>query len=257
MPDQPAGTNHFLDRVRAFAQSARVPTRAGRRCIDGRYPPGSADSGRLARPGGDLGYLLAVLAANRALRLGWDVETCAARVYRAVTALDGGFFIHTDHLARSFFSPVHDAAGCGHISASVQNPTAYGLDANETIQACDRALELARRDGALHTTVLEEQHAEQAVLLVRGRAHSLESSLPGYGQYFLYDSDRDREFLGKLAAALGFSGGDARELSRISRRQLDASLSLLAGSLPLFTVAVDGDEPEVQPGAGEFATGMP
>jgi len=51
----------------------------------------------IARPGADLGYVLALLAVSHDRDLGLSPVDAVDAVYRAVTADGGTFFIHTDH----------------------------------------------------------------------------------------------------------------------------------------------------------------
>ena len=72
-----------LHTVERYIQASLTPAKDGRKCVDGRYLPNQS-AGMISRPGGDCGYVMALLALNSKKKLGLTPEQCFNAVYKAV-----------------------------------------------------------------------------------------------------------------------------------------------------------------------------
>jgi hypothetical protein len=229
-----------------------VPASPGRRCVDGRYQAGQA-SGRLARPGADLGYLLATLAACRARGSTAPATEIADAVFSAVTADGGGFALHTDE-ATGVVTGVgqRPKLGCLHVTAALDpaNAGAYypgggAAASNDAATAVGRILERRERGDRVEIVTLYGKPRETAVLIVSGTGRSVE---PGQAGYLVFDETRDRAYMADVLAprltGLGISFDD---LEVASRRQLAATLQIAAPHATVWRVDLDGPEPVIEP----------
>lgn len=237
MPGEETG----VTTVEKFVQENLVPTKVGRRCVDGRYESDSEESGTTARPGGDFGYVMALLAQNDSLGLGLTPEESAEKIYLAVTSDGTDFSMHTDHHA-SFPNQEGEtsAIGCGHIAKALNPTTNSGYEASsEDVQ---RALNQIRGKvlvrGRIHLAVLEGEHAEKGVLIVTGTKVTVNPS-NGESMYFVYDQTRDHEYMKDLVARMNIPGLTAEEFIEASNQQLGATLKNLASGLPQFLINAD------------------
>src|SRR5205814_1274014 len=76
----------------------------------------SQATGMIARPGGDAGYVMALLALNRKKHLGLTPEQCFNAVYKAIAKQHGRFCMHTDHHVDPDSHTHHGLIGCGHLA---------------------------------------------------------------------------------------------------------------------------------------------
>lgn len=215
----------------------------GRKCVDGRYESGE-ESGRLARPGGDFGYVMALLEANQKKNLGLTPEQCVDAVYKAVTENNGQFYMHTDEHAEH--AGPH-TIGCGHISKAIINK-----EDEEFAAAVAQALQYTRgkmADGKIHMATLTGEHLEQGVLEVTGTKKTVNP----IGRFFVYDKTRDIQFLQELFHHMQIKDLEFKNLADAAERQTQATLKQLAPGLPVFKVNTDSEtKPEVTP-AGHVA----
>lgn len=149
---------HVFDLVQENRYRPENPVLA--RCIDGRYKASPALPA-LAFPGGDAGELLVLFSAGRSY--GFEIDRTKA--WEALVATVGGvkkLGFHTDTHAASGVP----LAGCGHIKQISLDPGAYNVDADDvafTVEAFAKAVKEGARE-----TVLEGEHEEGALLLIRG-----------------------------------------------------------------------------------------
>jgi hypothetical protein len=151
------------------------------RCIDGRYQSTSEveeerSDGKtsevklepLAKPGADIGDLMMVFAANK--EYGLEIES--KNIFKAVLETVGGFEnfrFHTDyHNQQSFL-------GCRHFKQGLNDPQAYGL-AEDDIATISQFLSKIKKKGATGK-VLEGEHLESAVLIIKGDSWSISPQL--------------------------------------------------------------------------------
>ena len=229
--------------VEQFVQENLVRTREGRRCVDGRYAKDSEDSGVIARPGGDFGYVMALLAENESQWLGFTPEGCAEKVFSAITADGSAFSMHTDHHA-SF--PNQDgetsSIGCGHIAKALSPTTnnGYGVSSEHVQRALNYIRGKILASKRVHLADLEGEHAEKGVLIVTGTKVTVDPS-DGKSMYFVYDQTRDVEYMRALVAKMNIPGVTTEGFIEASNKQLGATLKNLASGLPQFTVNADSD----------------
>lgn len=223
--------------VERHIQAGVVAARGGRRCIDGRYLPASPDSGRLARPGADFGCVLALLATNRGLGLGWSVEACARRVFEAVVKTNGVFSMHSAAAGPGNGRVAHcGLEGCRHIALSTTAPDDFELDAAEVRRAYDFVTTDAGFAAQLYMAVLGGENRESAVLVVQDRERSFEPRDADGRTYFVYDRARDEDFTAALARRMALSPDAAPAFRQAARRQALTTLRALARRVPVFVV---------------------
>jgi hypothetical protein len=235
-----------LQEAKNYVQRATVPAIEGRKCVDGRYQH-DQQSGMLARPGGDFGYVMALLAVNNTLKLGLTPRECFEKVYRAVTSdQKGKFGMHTDQHANSEDGHKVKAIGveptiigCGHIAKACNEEfsEAYGLEPYELRELVDAARERLHEGGAIDMVTLAGDHAEKGVLII----DSQDSSVDPYdseqkSMYFIYDRMRDEIFMKKLVETLALQGLTYESLKDAADKQLQTTLRILAPGAPMFVV---------------------
>lgn len=214
------------------------------RCIDGRYENTGALA-MIAKPGGDVGDVMALFGALNFLKISLPNEAVLAIVVEAVGGAQH-FNFDTDDQTE----PTDFAAGCDHFAQARFNPEAYGLTA-EQISFISMQLPLLVQQGAKQE-VLHGGHAEQAVIVVDSETHSV-SPLLHLGENvratFVYQKTLHTEQLDGLARKLQealASAGQVIEQDALrtaiydtSAKQFATTLQLLAKNLPVFTALID------------------
>lgn len=199
----------------------------GRKCVDGRY---QSEENGIATPGGDFGYVLALMAVKPELTgiQAFDL------VYNAVVGSDGKgtFYMHTD---------THGGIiGCGHVGKALvpENADAYGVDAAKVEEAVVYAKQrIADGDSHIIMVPLKGTHKEKGVFRVHGSNYTIASSDAADDEkmYFIYDVDRDKDYIRGLARKLGVS---FKEFYDKHNKQLEVILRLLASGKPVYDVDI-------------------
>lgn len=215
-----------LETVLEHVQAETVPATTGRRCVDGRYGRGE-EIGRLARPGGDFGYVMALLKVNREKSLGLTPQQCVDAVHKAVAPDGGKFFMHTD----DHESHTH-TIGCGHIAGAVND--------GDIAEALAYVLQ---KGDALRLVRLKGQHAERAVLKILGLKKTVNSQ--GKDMFFIYDAERDKKFIRQLVSRMNIPNLTASDLQKTADEQTNATLQRLALGQPIYEINADDDEPTI------------
>ena len=247
------GADTDADAVLQHVRTHCFPASPGRRCFDGRYQPGQA-SGRIARPGADLGYVLAALAACRAGGSTVTGEEVADAVLAAV--IEGGetFALHTDDatgLARTGETS-RPVLGCRHVTAAIDPgfSSAYfpgeGDMTRDSAAAVARVLERWERGDRIDVVTLRGAPRDTDILINTGTRVTVE---PGSAGYFVYDETRDRYYMmeklaPRLAPHLGIGFDD---LWSAAQRQFQTTLQVAVPGFMRWRVNADGPEPIVEP----------
>lgn len=246
-----------LEEAQAYVQGAlreAKPEDMRARCIDGRYPEGSA---AIAMPGGDAGLFAVGLAAARRMRAeGGNISDEAVR--DAVFETVGGktkFNFHTDNHTMEKGGEIR-FDGCGHCRLLKERLQDYQLDKQQA-DFFAQTLEEVNAEG-VQPDVLEGSHAERAVMIVstknaNGKAWALDSQTRLNGaaetQAFVYESTLAQKRFDTLAANLAKATGAEQErlatyMQEIGQKQLALTAEVLAAHLPVFQVTVDGESGE-------------
>lgn len=228
--------------VEQFVRNNLVPSKKGRRCVDGRYPKDSTSSGTLARPGGDFGHVMALLAVNQSQNLGLTPEECVESVFLAVLEDGSEFSMHTDHhvpFPNEKGTTVQ--IGCGHVAKAMDQTTnsGYGVNSENVQKALERIQEMIKTGKAVHLDSLDGEHAEKGVLVITGTKMTVDPS-DRRSMYFVYDQIRDVENLRDIVAKINIPGLTTEKFTEATNKQLGATLKNLALGLPQFTVNADG-----------------
>lgn len=221
-----------LENATRFVRENLVSAVAGRKCVDGRYQD---SDGMIARPGGDFGYVMVLLALNKAKGFHLTPGQCVEKVYMALGDHNNRFYMHTDtHAAAN-----HGLPGCGHIAKAmdVKLAESYGLKPME-VQAALMSINLLQR---VQNVILQGEHREQGVLVITGEKSPVRSQ-NGEKMYFIYDQTRDERLMRDLVGRMGIPGLIAEDFIEVSQKQLAATLQQLAKGKPIFEV--DADDPE-------------
>lgn len=244
-------TTSEIESIRSYAENNRVAAQEGRKCVDGRY---SADqgTGMIARPGGDFGYVMALMAVSDEVNLGLRPQECFDKIYSLVTGDGGQFYMHTDHHADPEDNSGHQdhlpLIGCGHIAkASVPDMAKmYGVDPLEIKEVVGYARDEQNAGKNITMVNLSGEHQEKDVLVVRGENQTLN---PHNEQemHFLYDQDRDETFMKGLVGRLQQTGVPVtyEQFKAASDRQLNATLQILAGGKAMYQVNLQDMKPTV------------
>lgn len=228
-----------LEEVKNFIEVYRYPVSSqetnNARCIDGRYR--GNDLAPLARPGGDFGSLMEIVAANESLQLGLSDEA----IEKIMLSQTGGyehFHIHSDtHHEKN-------AEGCGHIREAFHDPVSYELtDAGSTF--LKNFFEQFEKKGG-KMTVLDGEHGEGAVVIVKGN----EWSIAPDGKAFIYHKTLDDGRRRRIAHAMASYVNPALSvdeqylydiLTRIADVQRMETVRRLADSLPIYEAQFSKD----------------
>ncbi|MGH7202969.1 MAG: hypothetical protein ACREHC_00825 [Candidatus Levyibacteriota bacterium] len=234
-----------------YIQKNTVAVRDGRKCVDGRYPPETA-SGMLARPGGDCGYVMALLALNKKKNLGMTPEQCLNAVYNVICKkLHGAFCMHTDHHVDPELEELNDKMhqtliGCGHLAKATKQllREPYDVDNDDVKKIIAYAKNLAEVSDHVEMVNLNGDHKEEGVLLVDSERYTV-NACDETKQYFIYDKTRDDVFMKKLVDAMALPGVTFEDMQAESDIQLQATLHNLAKGLPLYNISYTGKTPTV------------
>lgn len=242
-------TEQALEEARAFVDANVILARPGRKCVDGRYKPGQAD-GKIARPGGDWGYVEVLLALREEGVIDLSPEACIYAVLHAVKQIGDTFCMHTDHHAdptRAYHK--NTSIGCGHIAkaAEPKNASLYVLSSEDVKKALLYTRELdAIDDKSIDMVRLRGEHKERGVLIINSEKYTVWSSDKENVMYFIYDKTRDEAFMKKLVKTLAIEGLFYKDFKRVSDIQLQATLELLAAGKPMFEITFDDATSEVR-----------
>lgn len=203
------------------------------RCIDGRYignnlPP-------LARPGGDAGSLMEMLAINDTLSLGLK----NAEVANRLVAIVGGyerFHFHTD-----MHHPTK-IIGCGHIKEVLQNHTSYGLTIVSVTFLQDFLNTITEKGASI--TILNGDHTEGALLIVKGEDWSVEPDNKIFVYHKTLDDQRRKLIAHQMIQYIDPKLQVEEEylydmLSQISDNQRMETVKRLAEGLPIYEVVFE------------------
>ena len=213
------------------------------RCIDGRYLP-NEETPAFAVPGGAAGYFMLIYAVLNDL----GVNLRSSRVAEIVTELLGGvskICCHTDSHDHSLYQG--PAAGCGHFLLSHKDPAKYGLNEDQVKLISFEMGQLFNK-GA-NEVVLQGNHAEQAVLLVRSDNWSILPSVEKGGvkkEVFVLHETFHRNNLKKLTG-LFLKEFESNSITKSpdeieqsvngwATRQLLATAGAVASNLPIFAI---------------------
>lgn len=237
-----------LEKTISYISRNIVNAREGRKCVDGRYLP-TQGGGMIARPGGDCGYVMALLAVNKKKGLGLSPEQCFNAVYKVVSrGVNGHFCMHTDHHADPNSVTHKGLIGCGHVAKAALKNLSDEYDVNG--DDIERFIVYARNIADIMPTMelvnLEGDHQEVGVLVVHSEKYTVNAEDPNLGRmYFIYDEERDTKFLKKLVDEMAIVGVNFAEMKTESDLQLTATLHNLAKGLPIYNVSFTGSSPLV------------
>jgi hypothetical protein len=226
-----------------YIQKNTISTKAGRKCVDGRYE-NDRNSGMIARAGGDLGYVMALLSLSETKNLGLSPIDCFEKVYSALSHMGEEFYAHTDtHSEEDSTSLI----GCGHAGKPTNPELAplFKLQSEDMTMLVKYMKNKAQSDPKIHIVVLPGSHKETGVIVVTGIKNTVKAH-DAHNMYFIYDKNRDDMFMEKLFIELGIETIPLDEFKKVSDIQLGATLELLAKGLPIFEVNADTDMPEVK-----------
>jgi hypothetical protein len=227
------------DRAVEYIKASVVPVREGRKCVDGRYLPNQA-KGLIARPGGDSGYVMALIAVNRKKKLGLTAQECLCAVYNAVTKHKGKFYLHTDHKCDPDNHSHHGLIGCGHLAkaATMQGCRKYDVTSKDIKTLVYHVRFLCNVSSDIEMVNLDGDHKEEGVLIVRSQKYTILADNPSLSEmYFVYDQDRDVDFMRKLVRTMNIPGITYGDMKQESDLQLHQTLQNLASGLPIYEVS--------------------
>ncbi len=241
-----------LEKTRRFVEQNTVPARKGRRCVDGRYDSTvDSNTGMISRPGGDFGYVMALMRVNTELNLGLSTQECFEAIYEVVTRDDDNFYMHTDHHADPLTSDDHENTdhpliGCGHASKATNEDLAplFGVNAQDMRDLITFVKQASSEDEKIVIVNLPGDHDEKGVLSISSENLSVRSQ-NGDTMYFLYDEKRDNDFMKDLVEKLDIDGLSFDGFKNAADSQLNAILELLAKGLPVYSVTGDSQNPHV------------
>lgn len=232
-----------INQILEFVKNNKVKSKDGFICVDGRYKS-NFYAGMLSRPGGNFRGIMVLLSLRK--KLGLTVGRCVDIAVEAVESMGITFNMHTDDHEKA-----HDLAsiGCGHI-AKAEDPEfskLYKVDPEDVKLALTYLRIKLEGRKYYKLAELEGSHKEQGVLVVTGEKYTVNHCDPKSGEmYFVYDKARDEEYTRKLWGRLNLKKLSWKEFSELNEVQLNATLKLLAKDLPIYSVDLDGKDPEVK-----------
>lgn len=237
-----------LERTIDYVEKNVVQAHEGRKCVDGRYLPDQA-TGMVARPGGDSGYVMALMAVCKKKNLGLTPEQCFNAVYKVISKGDGHFCMHTDHHADPDSHTHKGLIGCGHLVKAATDTLCkeYDVDSHDVERFVEYARNLAEIEPSMDIVNLEGEHEEKGVLVISSEEFTVNADNPQmHRMYFIYDEKRDSEFMKDLVASLDIGEVSFDEMKKESDIQLQATLNNLAKGLPIYKITFDGELPHVE-----------
>lgn len=173
-----------------YVRANKVPSKKGRKCVDGRYS-GSVDDGKIARPGGDAGFVEILLAFYNVGGLSdiSSVEEIVLKVVKATESLGEKFSMHTDF--GSTPDPRVDKIGCGHLGKASQEILAAEYEVHpKDMREAIKVMKYLSQQGKIYNANLSGVHQEKAVLVITGEKMTVK---PNNGSFmaFIYDQTRD------------------------------------------------------------------
>lgn len=231
-PTKPVPTEFvgMLENARVYFGSHIVDATDGRKCVDGRY---TREFAGIATPGGDFGFVITLMALKPEL----SAEQAFDAVYNAVTQDGGSFYMHTA-------VDLHGAPiGCGHIAKAMiaDNEPSYGnIDHQKVADALVYAQKRMNEGANIVMVPLPGSHREKGVGQVHGSKYTVAAcdSADSEQMYFIYDVERNRDYIKNLSDKLGVSFD---EFYRLHNQQLQAILKLLAIGYPIYDIFISDD----------------
>lgn len=237
-----------LEKTKAYVLGNIVTAHEGRKCVDGRYLPDQA-SGMIARPGGDCGYVMALLAVNKQKKLGLTPEQCFNAVYKVVSRGDNcNFCMHTDTHTDPDAVTHKGLIGCGHIAkAAISSLSSeYDVNSDDVQKFVEYARHIADITPKMEMINLDGEHQESGVLVIHSIEFTVNAEDPVLKRmYFVYDEERDTEFLKRLVDEMAIPGVNFAEMKKEADLQLTATLHNLAKGLPVYHVSFKDQTPLV------------
>lgn len=237
-----------LERTKEYVQKNTVQTQSGRKCVDGRYLPNQA-TGMIARPGGDCGYVMALMAVNKKKKLGLTPEQCFNAIYKVMARNNERFCMHTDHHVDPDSHTHKGLIGCGHLvkAATADLCKEYDVNGNDVKRVVEYARNMSEINPALEIVNLAGDHEEKGVLVIRSDDYTVHADNPQMKRmYFIYDEQRDVAFMKKIVNEWDIVGVTFEEMKEESDIQLHATLHHLAKGLPIYSVAFDNQTSHVE-----------
>lgn len=219
-------------------------------CVDGGYTKEQA-SGELARPGGDLGLSMLLLA------LGFSPQEAFDLVLNFRLSRNQKYGWHTD---------THEGhhgleIGCGHCNASILNAQYYGVSP----QIVKELLVIIRKYQKNHSEkmrfiTLDREHQEEGIFVVNTPQITLQPwDQENHSQFFVYDQARDQQLIKDLWQFINQKESQSAEQLRVGNKNYTfkdfqklvdqhtmVTLALLASSQgkPMYEVKLDpaGDQ---------------
>ena len=231
------------DTVRSHVEKNTIEVVPGRKCVDGGYTEVQSP-GMIARPGADLGYVMALMLVSKELGLGLTSKDCFDIVYDAVIKNGEKFYIHTDQHS----DHGRGIIGCGHaLKSSLPDYSQnYGLNPTEVFEMLTYAVEKAKTDNNIENIHLDREHQELGILRIKGTKKTVNPwDKDDNTMFFVYDEERDNDYLRLLTSAIEKKEITYENLKNASDKQLLATLRILALGKPIFDINLDDGKKEV------------
>jgi hypothetical protein len=235
-----------MEEIESYIKASTVTAKAGRKCVDGRYLPDQA-TGMIARPGGDGGYVMALMAVSKKKKLGLTPEQCFNAIYKAVEK-DNGFCMHTDHDSDPDGATHKGLIGCGHMAKAATRRFCqdYDVNCNDVEKVINYARNINEISHRVNMVNLAGAHQEQGVLIIDSDEYSVLADNPELKRmYFVYDEQRDNAFIKNLVKEIAIEGVTFEEMKEESDLQLQATLQILAVNLPIYRVTFEKGQSKV------------
>lgn len=219
----------------AFAVETENVLERNARCVDGGYAQEQV-AGSFARAGADGGYVEALLKVAKDNGIELSGEKALSVVKKVIEGFGRKFQNHTDVHAEHHnhdHEGEHSEIGCGHEAKAIQFPEEYGVDPEAMQEVVDLIV-----DGQVDVdnTVLDREHAENAVLIVHGNKYSLYPWNAEQSEMnFIYDADVDDQVMdavwnGVQQEISEFASVEAAEFKKASSDQTGVTVEKLATS---------------------------
>lgn len=212
------------------------------RCIDGRYAK-KADLAPLAKPGADIGDLMMLLSTNNEYQLGFTAEM----LFNVFIEVIGGWKNFRAHTDTHHNDPAHIFFGDSYFHQAFVDPEAFSLTKVDMEYIHD-LLESHEKD--YEFTVLEGDHEERAVVIVKSKTFSIypQRNTPFFQAYIYQktlDNKRRRLLAQHLLPHIPLEGIQFTEeylyevMSQVADNQFLEIINRLAKTLPIFDASID------------------
>lgn len=188
--------------------------------------------GALRTPGASMGYVMALATAIPEI----PVEKVVTTINQWENSEGRVFTLHGDNHRHH--------TGCGHMDKALHkdHEALYGISSEKMANILNSMPAMLMNGVRIKRPILTGEHKEKGVLIVVSENKTVKPR-NNNGEFFRYDSLRHEKSLERLAIFVNQKKipVNTELLKQAAKKQLGATLALLAGGLPIFELDLRGE----------------